>query len=469
MEKYTADRPSNDQLYDRWMKCTYEECHAAIAAAVPLRQTEIKEDTDKGNLAEILATSRVKVPAANVLTSITNAYLNGRTLRPRKSRSRSKTPRAPPPPPKKPKQRSTSNSRDKHRSNSRQRRDRANRQGQEHKRDGNRKKSRSRQPSRQRQGRQRSRQRGNRQQSPPRDPPSNPNRNHQLQNQHWDPRDQPHSPNRFAGQNPSFFPNRFQRGHNLSQAARQRAVSFAQNFALKENVGYLVAEGQFTEVYQTTPGQLTIGSSSSHREHSHFVLASTHAERRAICQTPRAYSTGLEPLLQGRELFSDILPKWRPVGFAVLSRDRTYYNWVMCVLWMGITALGVHLIDSLIRQFCARHRQPWWPLPQELNGTIAVLTAVHVRKNAITCLICGHLDHTTLECARRDIYTESAPRITTTQPHKPNGGATKRKDGVCHYFMRSKQKGSCKQTTCNLSHTCPKCGGTSTHNKNCKR
>jgi hypothetical protein len=172
--------------------------------------------------------------------------------------------------------------------------------------------------------------------------------------------------------------------------------------------------------------------------------------------------------MQGRDLFSDVLPKWKPVGFATLTRDRTYYNWVVCVLWMGITALGVHLIDSLVRQFCASHRQPWWPLPQELNGTISVLTAVHVRKNAITCLVCGHLDHTTAECARRDIYTASAPRIMPPQANNPNA-PIKRKDGICHYFMRRGAKGKCKQPTCALPHTCPNCNGATTHNKGCKR
>ena len=168
--------------------------------------------------------------------------------------------------------------------------------------------------------------------------------------------------------------------------------------------------------------------------------------------------------------FSDVLPRWKAIGFATLSRDRTYFNWVVCVLWPGITALGVHLIDSLVRQFCAMHRQPWWPLPQELNGTISVLTAVHVRKNAATCLICGRLDHAMTECALRDLYTPSAPRVAPTKPTKPTK-TPKRKDGVCHFFMRKRGngKGVCRQTACPAIHICPVCQGTSTHTAGCNR
>jgi hypothetical protein len=61
-------RPSNEKIFDRWMKRSKDECHAAIAAGVP--QAEVKDGTARDDLANILANARIKIPPELVMTAV---------------------------------------------------------------------------------------------------------------------------------------------------------------------------------------------------------------------------------------------------------------------------------------------------------------------------------------------------------------------------------------------------------------
>jgi hypothetical protein len=243
--------------------------------------------------------------------------------------------------------------------------------------------------------------------------------------------------------------------------------NFAARFSLKVSAVIKLARGEYTFIYETTPGQLTVGAAFANDSKGATVLQ-TVAEKKQVPADPREFMLGAEVLVLARELFrKDFRLPLPPAPTGAESPDRNYVNFIALFGFAALTPVGVALIDSTIRRHCAANGLDLWPIPAELAIKLMLFIVAHSRRDALTCRICGDLSHELSSCAVRDLFeVPSAPQAPAATDGK-TAPSTKKAPPVCHRWMS--RSGSCKRKNCKYTHECSFCQKKNTHARNCSR
>jgi hypothetical protein len=244
---------------------------------------------------------------------------------------------------------------------------------------------------------------------------------------------------------------------------------FTQKHSLKPSVVKRIAAGQFTFLHETVPGQIPVTAASEVTELNVLHLA-TAAEKKHIPSQSSEFSVAAEVLLEGRALFAPLAAA-NDVVFDI-SQDRAWASYFYLWSYLLMTALGVHLYDCTIRQYCAVHGRAIWPPPWEIATELSGIMNQH-RLPSLSphCLTCGQMAHTVKSCPERMIF-HPTKAIKQSQARSAIGAILPPQQAnfvqACSKFMAKPFK-TCKSGSCQFSHKCTVCQGNGSHNKGCSR
>jgi hypothetical protein len=254
-------------------------------------------------------------------------------------------------------------------------------------------------------------------------------------------------------------------------------LDFAKKHNIKKSTVKRLARGDFTYLFETTPGTVSIGAgiASGHDGQAFFT---TTAEKKSIPANSQDILRGGEVLLEGRQVFSTYITAsgTSPLNGTTIrvtnvgQEERPYLLFLIQLACAVLTPMGVHIIDTNIRQFCAARNFSFWPIPHECSATLFLVATCH-RKNTINfCSICGDPTHKESSCPVRDIFIKSTKKKNNPPAPKAQPGAQQvvfQQTQLCQRYMS--KAGKCNAKKCVFSHDCAYCGKKKQHAKGCQR